>query len=324
LLLEENDCYALKQKKRFVCDNCNKEFLHTGYYTNPKCPICDTKSKFEKEMADFLSTLNIDFEANNRQSIQPYELDFFIPSLNIGIECNGIYWHSELFKDKNYHNVKYQLCKEKGIQLIQVFENEWIHKKDIVKSIIENKMKLTSTRIFARKCKIQEINTEKNKFLSENHIQGNDKANVSIGLFYEGKLVSAMTFCKPRFNKNYEWELSRFCNKMNTSVVGASSKLLAYFERNYIPSSIITYADKRYSNGNLYNQLNFSLSHSSSPNYFYKQGTELLSRHRFQKHKLSGLLPIFDENKTEAENMKDNNYLRIYDCGNLVFTKVFN
>jgi hypothetical protein len=131
------------------------------------------------------------------------------------------------------------------------------------------------------------------------------------------------TVGETRFSKKYEWEMIRFCNKKYITVVGGASKLLKYFERQYKPKSIISYADKRYSNGNLYNKLGFTFSHNSNPNYWYfKNGTfNLYSRIIFQKHKLKNLLELFDKNKSETQNMIDNNYLIIFDCGNMVFIK---
>ena len=139
-----------------------------------------------------------------------------------------------------------------------------------------------------------------------------------------------MTFSKPRFDKKHEWELVRFCNKCGYHVPGGASKLLKHFERQYNPKSIVSYADRRWTmnNGNtLYDRLGFSLDHISKPNYWYWNTEDrdyaLYSRIQFQKHKLKGILEHFDESKSEVQNMKDNGYDRIFDCGNLVFVKKY-
>jgi hypothetical protein len=210
--------------------------------------------------------------------------------------------------------------------LLHIFSNEWKNefKKNIWKSIIKNKLSF-SEKIYARKCKIQMIDVKtKNKFLNENHLQGEDKSSVYFGLYYEDQLVSIMTFGTPRYNKNYEWEIIRFCNKLNTVTMGTASKLLAHFEETYKPKSIITYADLRYSNGNLYKNLGFTLLHTSQPNYFYinVSNLQIITRLNAQKHKLKNIPNfIFDPTLSEAQNMFTNKFRRIWDCGHLVFSK---
>lgn len=169
-------------------------------------------------------------------------------------------------------------------------------------------MNIYQTKIYARKCIIKEISVkEKNKFLNLYHIQGEDKSKVKLGLFFNDELVACMTFGKPRFNKNYQWELIRFASKYK--VIGGASKLLKYFEKQYKPESIITYADRRFSKGNLYNLLEFKLLSKTQPNYFYIKGNEILTRYQCQKHKLQKLLgDKFDKDLTETENMLANRF----------------
>ena len=138
------------------------------------------------------------------------------------------------------------------------------------------------------------------------------------------RLVAVMTFCKARFDKTHEYELSRYATINHFSVIGGAGKLLAEFEREYSPKSLVTYADRRWSVGNMYNKLGFRHDHNSSPNYFYVKNQKRYSRQMFQKHKLKNKLEKFDVNKTEVENMKDNGYYRIFDCGNMVFEKIYN
>lgn len=156
-----------------------------------------------------------------------------------------------------------------------------------------------------------------------NHIQGGVHSSINLGLYYDDELISLMTFSKPRFNKKYEWELVRFCNKIGYHVPGAASRLLKHFERQYNPKSIISYADRRWSKGNLYSKIGFKQVSTSKPNYWYIVDGELESRVKYQKHKLNSILEHFDSSKSEWENMKDNGYNRIFDCGNLVFLKMF-
>ncbi|MFW6014799.1 MAG: hypothetical protein ACOCRK_00005, partial [bacterium] len=160
----------------------------------------------------------------------------------------------------------------------------------------------------------------KNNFLEENHLQGKDHSLIKLGLYYNNDLLSVMTFGKTRYNKNYEWEMIRFCNKKYYNIIGGAGKLLKHFVKKYNPSSIISYADIRYSNGNLYEKLGFVYLYNSDPNYFYNKNKTILTRIQCQKHKLKKLLGNeFNENKTEVQNMKDNGWQQVFDCGNMVY-----
>jgi len=286
------------------------------------------KSGPEKEIFNLLEDLVGPVTCNSRNIIGPYELDLYLPDLKIAFEFDGIYWHSELRgTSKTYHLDKTELCEKQGIRLIHIFENEWVLKRDIVESRIKNLLGL-SERIYARKCEIREVNPKDKKiFLIQNHIQGTCASSVNLGLYLEDELAALMTFGKSRFSKKYEWELIRYCNKINTSVVGGASRLFKRFVRDYSPENIISYSDRRWNTGDLYLNLGFTHSHTSSPNYFYftrNENLNLLSRNRFQKHKLEKELVQFDKTKSEWYNMKMNNYDRIWDCGNKVFVWVGN
>jgi len=315
----------------FECLVCSSVFNQRidGSCSVPRCPKCfpQNRSKAEQEIADFISNLCF-VEPNKRfydekNTKKWVELDVFIPSKKIGFEYDGLYYHTEIGggKDKNYHINKNSFLEKRGVQVFHIWENEWRENREIVKSIIKNKLGLTSNKLFARKLTIKEVPKKETKsFLLQNHIQGFAPSKWNYGLYGEGELKCLLTIDKPRFDAECEYEIIRFCSLLDTNVIGGFSRLLNYFKKIVKPKSIITYADKRYSNGNVYEKNGFSLSHSSSPNYFYtKNYIELLSRHKFQKHKLKDLLESYDPNKTEWENMKENGYDRIWDLGNYVF-----
>lgn len=178
-----------------------------------------------------------------------------------------------------------------------------------------------SDKVFARKCKIVEISSEESKiFCHENHIQGYAPSSHRYGLCYNEELVAVATFCKSRYDNKYKYELLRFCNKKGLTVVGGFSKLIKNFKRTMNVDSIVTYANRRWSTGNVYNKFGRYLD-TSSPNYFYfsKADYTLQSRLKYQKHKLQSMLPKFDPERTEKDNMWDNGYRVIYDCGNLKY-----
>ena len=269
---------------------------------------------------------------NNRKIIYPFEIDIVLPDIKLGIEYNGLMYHSEGFdkyskfrnKDKNYHLDKLELCNLKGYDLFHIFESDNI---DIWISMINNRLGVNE-RIYARKCIIKELkSTEIKDFLNNNHLQGFINSSINLGLYHNDELVSVMTFSKPRFNKKYDYELIRFCNKLNTSVIGSASKLFNYFIKNYNPKSIISYANRRFSNGSIYEKLGFKFLRKTEPNYFYFKPNDvaiLMSRNQFQKHKLKDKLNIYNPELSESENMFNNGYRRIYDCGNLVYEYHYN
>jgi hypothetical protein len=168
-------------------------------------------------------------------------------------------------------------------------------------------------------------NKKVKKFLEKTHLQGYCPASVKLGLFWNNELQAIATFGKPRFNKNYDWELIRYSVALNTTVVGGLGKLIKYFLKNYEVTSIISYADRRWTkhSKNLYQLVGFEFLNSSSPNYkYFKRDAgkiELQSRTQFQKHKLQYKLPIFNKILTEYQNMQLNGYCRIWDCGNLIY-----
>lgn len=318
---------------KFKCKTCNTEFfdcLEDGDI--PRCTTCYKQSSvFEEELYNFIKLqTGLEIKRRFKDLINPYEIDIYIPDINLAIECNGLYWHGEINggKDKKYHLNKTQLCEKKGTRLIHIFEDEWLFKKDIVKSRIQNLFNNIKNKIYARNCTVKSINSrESNTFLEENHIQGKDNSSLKLGLFHNDKLVSVMTFGKLRNalgnkSKQNVYELYRFCSLLNTNVIGSASKLLKHFIDQYNPVSIITYADKRWNTGKLYNTLKFQKISETIPNYwYYGKGNTYKRYHRynFVKHTLSVKLNIFDNKLTEWENMKNNGYDRIWDCGSIKF-----
>lgn len=316
LQLECNKCHSKfeinrqlfffrKDSKTEICLICN--------------PISVGKSKREIEVYDFIRN-NYDGKIlANTQNIINKELDIWIPDMNLAFEFNGLYWHSEQYKDRKYHVNKTKECSDKGISLIHIWEDDWDYKNEIVRSIILNKIGL-SQKIAARKCKIIEItdNLTVKNFLNKNHIQGFVGSSIKIGLYYENQLVSLMTFGNLRKSLGHKskvgsWELLRFCNKLNTSVVGGSSKLFNYFINKYKPTEIISYSDNSRGVGNMYNILGFESIHQTEPNYYWI--IDGIRRHRFNFRKDLLLRQGFPSDKTEIEIMRERGFFRIFDCG---------
>jgi len=285
------------------------------------CTICNNEkynvSNFELELLDFLKlNYNGKIIQSNRTILDGLELDIYLPEYKLGIEFNGLYWHSELFKNKEYHLNKTLECKKRYIELLHIFEDDWMFKQDIIKSIIKNKLNLIQNKIYARKCVVKEIKSNiARSFLDNNHIQGFSKSSYKLGLYYNNDLVSLMTFGYRHTNSKKEFELIRFCNKINLNVIGAASKLFKYFLNNYKIDEryILSYADISLFNGNMYNKLNFKEIHLTKPNYFWI--VDGVKHHRFKYNKQKLIKDGFDSNKTEVQIMHELNYYRIYGCG---------
>jgi hypothetical protein len=280
------------------------------------------RSKGEIEVADYVSSLGFDIKTSVRSILgNNQELDVVVPSKSIAIEYNGLNSHcykwpsepDEIVKDKNYHLNKTNLAKEKGFTLIHIFSDTWQYKKEIVKSILNSKLGI-SDKIYARKCKIvTPLNMDKISFLENNHIQGKDQSTIYYGLEYEKELVAVMTFRKSRYNKSYTWELSRFATKKFITIVGGFSKLLSHFRKSY-SGSIISYADRSISEGNVYQVNGFTLLKVNRPAYTYTKYDKRLHRAGFMKKKIAPNDP-----RPEHEIMLERGYAQVYDCGTLAF-----
>jgi hypothetical protein len=297
--------YFRKREKVSICLNCN--------------PILVGKSKRELEVLDLIKC-NYDGEIlTNIKNLISGELDIYLPELNLAFEFNGLYWHSDLYKDRLFHLNKTKQCRDSNISLIHIWEDDWDYKKNIVKSIILNKLG-KSEKIWARKCEIKEISDNKivRDFLEKNHIQGFVGSKIKIGLFYEGELVSIMTFGNLRRSlgqksKEGSYELLRFCNKLNTTVIGGASRLFKYFIDNYDVKEVISYSDNSRGGGDMYKKLGFQFESETEPNYYWI--VDGVRKHRFNFRKDKLVKNGSDPNKTEVEIMNEMGYYRIFDCG---------
>lgn len=319
--------YTRNSEKVLITCRKHGDFLQDpgNHLMGNGCPKCSvTGSSIEDEVVSFLKTFmeNDKIILRDRDILNKRELDIYIPSKSIAIECDGLYWHSEINADKNFHLKKTEDCLKKNIQLIHIFEDEWKNKKEIVKSVLRNILGVTTNRIFARRCVIKEVDSKIcTTFLKENHLQGSCSSSVKLGLFFNDELVSVMTFGKSRHfigNGKTEWELIRFCNKINTNVVGGASKLLNYFIKNFKPESIVTYADRRWSQGGLYEKIGFVKYNTSKPNYYYVINGARHYRFNFRKSVLVKKYGCPND-MSEHKFCLSKKWYRIYDCGCLCY-----
>jgi hypothetical protein len=327
-----NDDYAV-----IKCNKCGHEFTYTQAFReyDVKCRKCEPLSS-DNSLNKFLENIidnNIEkYKKNDRKILNGKEIDYLLEEQHIGFELNGNYYHSENHGDKNrtYHINKTKLSQNKEIKLIHIFEDEIVLKPHIVESRIKNILGIIDEKIYARKCIIKEVpKKESDLFLNNNHLQSSSIDKIRIGLYYENNLVSIMTFGKKRKalgtqNIIDEYELLRFCNKIDINVIGGFSKLLVYFKTVYKPHKIITYADIRWSginpNNTVYNKNGFNFIHNTPPNYWYVKTNDFIHRrHRFGFRKDVLLKEGFSIEKTEWEIMQEKGYDRIWDCGCMKF-----
>lgn len=283
---------------------------------NPIClhcfPISENDSICEKEMMNWVLSLGLE-AYKDKKILNGKELDIYIPSHNIAIEHNGVYYHSDLFTPNDYHLNKTTVCEENGIQLLHIWSDEWKYKKNIVKSIIKNQLGLIENKIYARKCEIREISDSYivQEFLYGNHILGKTKnLTIKIGLYYNNELVSLMCFK----NKDNDIELVRFCNKIDTNVIGGANKLFKHFINNYDFNKIISFSDYRLFDGKLYEILGFNNIGLNKPDFYWTKDDIRYPKRTFRKNKIKKE-PFYDESKTLVEMMKSQKYNRIYHCG---------
>ena len=289
----------------------------------------NTGTTIEIFIRNVLDDNNIEYTTNNRTILNGKEIDIYIPSKKIAIECNGVFWHSvQNGKSSTFHIDKYKQCRDQGIQLITVWADQINNTPGIVKSIILSKLGIYKERLYARKCHVSDINTKKCiDFLNDNHIQGRTNSNIKLGLFNNERLVGVMTFSKrsklsgSKNSSDGEWELSRFCTLKNIQVVGGADKLLKYFIRNYNPMKIISFASNDISNGNLYKSLGFQTDNKITSAYWYIHKKTFIRYHRtsFTKSRLKDMGYNVDS-KSESEIMKDLPYYKIYDSGHVKYS----
>ena len=286
-------------------------------------------SKGETEVKEFIESFGFDvIKGKNRKLLEGKEIDLIIEDKKICIEYNGLYYHTEsMGKTSNYHLNKTKDCNQNGYKLIHIFEDEWITNKELVKLKIKHILGISDgIKIGGRNLNVQKISSEdKIYFLNKNHIQGSDKSKISYGAYYGDELVGVMTFNSNRNmtkNNNGEYELSRYATKQGYIIRGLASKFIKNFIKEYLPSTIVSFADRRWTldpNNNLYTNLGFVLSVILKPNYYYYNSK--INRYKrfhkfgFGKNNLKKRFPNLDFSKTEKELTSELGYSKIWDCG---------
>lgn len=283
------------------------------------------KSTYEEAIIEFLREQNIEVLVNSRSIIGPYEIDIFLPDFGLGIEFCGLYWHSDQHKDEKYHLMKLEKMELSGYRLITIFEDEWVYKQEIVKKRLLNMLGKTQKGYGARQLTIQKIVPEiSNSFLEKYHIQGgNVYGFANYGAYKNDELVAVMTFSRSRKvlggNSDGPIELLRFATD-GRNHAGIASRMFNTFIKEYVPKSVISYADRRWSDGNLYSKIGFTELDKTKPNYWYFHPNKLSREYRFKfrKDRIKHLVEN-GESMSERQIMNQLGYFRIWDCGSYKF-----
>lgn len=291
------------------------------------CWICHPENKPKRSKAEFECFQMIKAASPNLEVLQSkrftvstgkkMEIDLYIPSLNLGIEYNGIFWHSTIKKENEYHRLKSEEFKILGIDILHVWEDNWNTKRAIVESMIKNRIGIHEHKIGARECELVELtNAQRKTFFESSHLSGDINASHAFGLMWNGTIVAAASFGRPRFSKTAEFELYRFALAINHSVRGALPRLISAHVRHF-GQSLMTYKSLDFGLGeSVYERNGFTEIKRSDPSFFYSDGQIRYNRMNFQKKNL--LAAGADPTLTEEEIAWEMGYWRVWDCGNSV------
>lgn len=321
---------------------CGKTFYRipgTVLAKPDSCRHCHT-SKGETAVCDFiLEALGEESKSvicNGRRVLQGKELDIYIPTRKIAIEYDGLYYHSyEKLKEKEdkigvpaqaYNEWKTNECTKRGIRLIHIFEDEWLEYQDIVEDKLRAILRLPMKRYYARKLELRTVSRPTaDAFYEANHIQGKTNVSVSIGLYDGDELIALQSFLPyTRRKKIKTWELVRYATKLGTQVIGGFSRCLKWFEENYSPNEIISFADKRWCDpfSNVYESTGFVKDGEVPRTYWYVQSQKRFHKFGFRKNRIKSKYPnVYSPDKTEAQMAKEIGLQRIYDCGLIRYSK---
>jgi len=319
----------------------NDSSIHSHLVRQGKSDLVQyTMSYLEYELIDVLKSIkpDIQIDRHNRSIISPYEIDVYLPEYKIGIEMNPTSTHNSSFGAYNnmptppsYHKMKTNMCEEKGVFLFHIFGYEWSHKKPIIISMLRNLLGCNIDKIYARQCEIREVPSKiAFEFLQNNHRQSGVHSKIRYGLYYQDELVSLMTFGKIRNTMGLGtedlsdcWELVRFCNKLNTSVIGGASRLFKHFIKEYNPNRIRSFSDRSHTRGTMYATLGFTEISRSSESYVWVNldDNKAYNRVNAQKHNLKRFFhdDTIDLTKTEREIMEAHGYAQVYDSGTITW-----
>ena len=293
-VLTNLDEYISKQKQYllFKCKKCQTEQEKTlqAFERGSLCEKCspNNHSQWELEVYEFVKTVRPNAKLGDRKIIKPKEIDVWIQEDRFGIECHGLYFHSdEIDNNENKkHAIKADLANKSDVRLLQIFWDEWRDNKEIVKSMITHRLGFVQRKFMARKCEIREVNAiDQKEFFIKSHISGYARSSKAWGLYINNELLSCLSIRTPRQTKWKDYlEVARFATLPDVLVTGGLSKLIkAAFNFSLIThTGLMTYIDKRVGNGKSYVHSGFKLVGETKPDYWYTDCHVRFDRFKFR------------------------------------------
>lgn len=319
--------YTSRQQQylKFKCKVCGEIQPKTlyAYERGSRCYICHpiSKSNWELDVFAFVKSICDDAISGDRTILSPKEIDIYVPSKKFGIECHGLYWHSEgskNVKDKRSHLFKTQSALEKGVQLLQLFEDEWRDKRSICESLIKHRLGATTTKLGARTLSVITLSADlRRQFFEKSHIAGDVPAMMSWALVDKNNVIlAALSVRKPRHAQKYQnaIEIARFCVATDVSISGGLNRLIKQaitYARLNGYTQLLTYVDRRIGDGHGYKHCGFDLQGDTGVDYYYTDN--FLRYDRFKFRAQNGI--------SENDVAKNAGVSRIYGCGSYVFMK---
>ena len=305
--------------KNSVAETFMERYGVENYWTSPNAKLShqSKNSSANLAFAEKLEQANIRY--STEFSLAGKRFDFKVGNFLIEINPTATHnstWgiHSQSGLDKNYHKLKSNVASVNGFQCLHLFDWE---SADLIIEFLKEKQPL-----YARKCNIRQLSPrEAYNFLTAHHLQGYVKDSVRLGLYYNNNIVAVMTFGKPRFNKNYEYELLRYCSPIY-KIIGGAEKLFANFLKTYNPASIVSYCDLSKFSGQVYKKLGFSLVRNNAPS---KHWYNLKAKRHITDNLLrqKGFDKLFHTNFGKGTSnealMLEAGFVEIYDCGQATY-----
>jgi hypothetical protein len=317
--------YASKKSVSWTCEKGHEwetpAYQRTTHKTGcPQCAATTFTSSAEKELVSFIKTqVVVEVVTSDRIVLSGQELDIYLPEKNLAIEFNGLYWHSEAAgKDKWYHYKKWEACREKDIQLIQIWEDDWNRNPEMVKRMLAHKLGVAEAKVYARKTRVIPVSQkEANAFLDANHIQGAVDGSIRVGLTCGDGLVALMVLKKEPRTGGKVLNLLRFAS--SKQVPGGFTKLINHvLKTSPEVTEIITFSDNAISDGGLYRNNGFVQVKDLEPDYSYlvRGQREHKFNYRLNRFRTDDALS-YEEGLTESDLARLNNLYRIWDCGKI-------
>lgn len=308
------------QYLKFQCNKCktiNEKTLQ-AFERGSLCKKCfpNTSSRGELELGNYVESLGFETKRNDRMLIKPKEIDVIVESKLAAFEYDGLYWHSDHGKSKQYHHEKTAGCASAGFKLFRIYSDQWEKKNDLIKAMIRCRLGIISKKIHARECSVEIIDQIVSKeFFNKNHLYGHSPSKISFGLVHAGEIVSIVSMRAPRQEKHRQSmsvEVCRFASSWDTIIVGGFSKILKRIKLWAIDAGfkqVLTYADLDTGTGGVYEQAGFQFIGETGPSYWYTDGQSRFDRFKFRA---SG-------GKTERQVAEDAGVVRIYGAGSRIF-----